>query len=356
MEKRITRWTAFAVFLLMMISAAAVRDGKLLGHDLAPAQSAAAPQQNDTVAVAADGSVTVSTAPLAKDVNGFGGPVPVRIHIDKDGKVTRIEALPNAETPDFFSRASALFRQWEGKTVADAAALHVDAVSGATFSSKAIITNVQRGLAYASAQTSEAEPDMDVSASAVAALVVALLGAVVPLFLHNRRWHTVQLLLNVGVLGLWTGTFVSYSLLLNVFANGISLSALATMAAPAVMLVTAFVYPLFGRGGHYCAHICPFGSAQELAGRLRRRKPVMSPRLIRSLTTLRNVLWGVLMVLMLTGIWSAWMDYELFTAFLVGSASVGVLVAAVAVLVISVIVPRPYCRFVCPTGALMKLD
>ncbi len=356
MGKRTTRWAAFAVFLLMMVSAAAVRDGKLLGHDLAPVRSVAAPQHNDTLAVAADGSVTVSTAPLAKDVNGFGGPVPLRIHIGKDGKIERIEALPNAETPDFFSRASALFRQWEGKTVADAAALHVDAVSGATFSSRAIVTNVQRGLAYASAQTSAGEPDIEVSLPSVAALFVALLGAVVPLFFRSRRWHTVQLLLNVGVLGLWTGTFVSCSLLLNVFANGISLPAVATMAAPAVMLVTAFVYPLFGRGGHYCAHVCPFGSAQELAGRLCRRKPVMPQRLVRALTTLRNVLWGVLMVLMLTGIWSAWMDYELFTAFLVGSASVGVLVAAVAVLVISVFVPRPYCRFVCPTGALMKLD
>ncbi len=356
MGKRTTRWAAFAVFLLMMVSAAAVRDGKLLGHDLAPVRSVAAPQHNDTLAVAADGSVTVSTAPLAKDVNGFGGPVPLRIHIGKDGKIERIEALPNAETPDFFSRASALFRQWEGKTVADAAALHVDAVSGATFSSRAIVTNVQRGLAYASAQTSAGEPDIEVSLPSVAALFVALLGAVVPLFFRSRRWHTVQLLLNVGVLGLWTGTFVSYSLLLNVFANGISLPAVATMAAPAVMLVTAFVYPLFGRGGHYCAHVCPFGSAQELAGRLCRRKPVMPQRLVRALTTLRNVLWGVLMALMLTGIWSAWMDYELFTAFLVGSASVGVLVAAVAVLVISVFVPRPYCRFVCPTGALMKLD
>ena len=356
MEKRITRWAAFAVFLLMMISAAAVRDAKLFGHDLGAAPVSAAPQANDTVAVAADGSVTVSTAPLAKDVNGFGGPVPLRIHISKDGKVERIEALPNSETPDFFSRASALFRQWEGKTVADAAALQVDGVSGATFSSKAIITNVQRGLAYASAQTATQEPDIEISASAIAALVVVLLGAVVPLFLHNRRWHIVQLLLNVGVLGLWTGTFVSYSLLLNVLANGISLPALATMAAPVVMLVTAFVYPLFGRSGHYCAHICPFGSAQELAGRLRRRKPKMSPRLVHALNTCRNLLWGVLMVLMLTGIWSAWMDYELFTAFLVGSASVGVLVAAVVVLLISVFVPRPYCRFVCPTGALMKLD
>lgn len=68
----------------------------------------------------------------------------------------------------------------------------------------------------------------------------------------------------------------------------------------------------------------------------------------------RNVLWGVLMVLMLTATWTAWMDYELFTAFLYTSASVWVIVLAVLFLVLSVWVPRPYCRFVCPTGSLLR--
>jgi len=114
------------------------------------------------------------------------------------------------------------------------------------------------------------------------------------------------------------------------------------------------VYPLAGKHGYYCAHICPFGSAQELAGMLKRRKPRMSPRLSRALNTLRKVLWVVLMALMLTGTWTAWMDYELFTAFLFTSAPIAVTVVAVLFLVLSVWVPRPYCRFVCPTGTLIR--
>lgn len=186
------------------------------------------------------------------------------------------------------------------------------------------------------------------------ALIVVLLGAVVPLFYNNRRLHLVQLAVNVVVLGLWTGTFVSYTLFLRIFAGGVSLSAIGALAAPLLMLIVALIYPLAGRSGHYCANICPFGSAQELAGKLSRRKLRITPRVLKLLSVLRNLLWGVLMALLLTGTCTAWIDYELFTAFLYSSASVWVMVLAALFLVLSVWVPRPYCRFVCPTGALIK--
>ena len=68
----------------------------------------------------------------------------------------------------------------------------------------------------------------------------------------------------------------------------------------------------------------------------------------------RKILFGVLMFLTLTGIFSAWTDYELFTAFIWQSASVVVIIIAILFVVLSVFVPRPYCRFVCPTGTVFK--
>ena len=283
-----------------------------------------------------------------------------------------IEAEPNAETPDFFNQAKSLLTRWQGKTVdvAMAETDKVDAVSGATFSSNAIIANMQRGLAYANRHTAQSKAATDASGAilegsgsssasgwtigGIAALIVALLGAIVPLFYKSRRWHTVQLVLNVVVLGLWTGTFVSFTLLMRLFSGGLSLAALATLAAPLLMVVVALFYPLAGKPGHYCAHVCPFGSAQELAGKLTRRKLRVPVRLNKALNMFRTVLWAVLMVLLLTGTWVAWIDYELFTAFLYSSASVWVVVLAVLFLVLSVWVPRPYCRYVCPTGTLLR--
>ena len=367
----LTTLLSLVVVVLIISAAAIVRDGKIFGFDLryVPTKSAAVAADNDTLSVMPDGAIVVNTRLLAKDVQGYGGPVPLRIHVSKSGVVDSIVAEPNAETPDFFNHASTLFGQWQGKTVDEAAAMEVDAVTGATFSSRAIIANVQRGLAYAKQHAAlgnasdvvgSAEAS-GVSASSkgwtlggIAALIVVLMGAVVPLFVKNRRWHYVQLALNVVVLGLWTGTFVSYTLLMRLFSGGVSLAIFGTLAAPLVMVLVAMLYPLAGRPGHYCAHICPFGSAQELAGKLTRRKPRISPRLNRALNMFRNVLWGVLMVLMLTATWTAWMDYELFTAFLYTSASAWVIALAVLFLVLSVWVPRPYCRFVCPTGSLLR--
>ena len=404
------RLLSLVVVVLILAAAAILRDGRILGHDLREAHEAKA-LKNDTLEVTPDGAFVVNTKPLAKDVQGYGGPVPLKIHI-KDGRVAAVEAEPNAESPDFFNRAKELLNHWQGKSVDEALAEEVDAVSGATFSSKAIIANMQRGLAYAKqhgqwgedgsvgALETSAPPivgsedgsvgalgtsappivggedgsvgalgtsappivgsvsnsvgALETSALPIVALVVVLLGAVVPLFYNNRRLHLVQLAVNVVVLGLWTGTFVSYTLFLRIFAGGVSLSAIGAFAAPLLMLIVALIYPLAGRSGHYCANICPFGSAQELAGKLSRRKLRITPRVLKLLSVLRNLLWGVLMALLLTGTCTAWIDYELFTAFLYSSASVWVTVLAALFLVLSVWVPRPYCRFVCPTGALVK--
>ena len=383
------RLLSLVVVVLILAAAAILRDGRILGHDLREAHEAKA-LKNDTLEVTPDGAFVVSTKPLAKDVQGYGGPVPLKIHI-KDGRVAAVEAEPNAESPDFFNRAKELLNHWQNKSVDEALAEEVDAVSGATFSSRAIIANMQRGLAYAKQHgqwgedgsvgalgTSASPIDggsagalgtsashivgsedgsvgaLETGASPIVALVVVLLGAVVPLFYNNRRLHLVQLAVNVVVLGLWTGTFVSYTLFLRIFAGGVSLSTIGALAAPLLMLIVALIYPLAGRSGHYCANICPFGSAQELAGKFSRRKLRITPRVLKLLSVLRNLLWGVLMALLLTGTCTAWIDYELFTAFLYSSASVWVIVLAALFLVLSVWVPRPYCRFVCPTGALVK--
>ena len=385
----VARLLSLVVVVLILAAAAILRDGRILGHNLREAHEAKA-LKNDTLEVTPDGAFVVNTKPLAKDVQGYGGPVPLKIHI-KDGRVAAVEAEPNAESPDFFNRAKELLNHWQNKSVDEALAEEVDAVSGATFSSRAIIANMQRGLAYAKqhgqwgedgsvgALGTSASPieggsagalgtsappivgsvsnsvgALETSAPPIVALIVVLLGAVVPLLYNNRRLHLVQLAVNVVVLGLWTGTFVSYTLFLRVFSGGVSLSAIGAFAAPMLMLIVALIYPLAGRSGHYCANVCPFGSAQELAGKLSRRKLRITPRVLKLLSVLRNLLWGVLMALLLTGTCTAWIDYELFTAFLYSSASVWVTVLAALFLVLSVWVPRPYCRFVCPTGALIK--
>ena len=131
------RLLSLVVVMLVLSAAAILRDGRIFGHDLRQTHAAvvSVAQGSDTLSVQPDGTFVVNTRVLAKDVQGYGGPVPLKIHIDKDGRLTAIEAEPNAESPSFFDRAKELFSRWQGKTIDEAMAEDVDAVSGATFSS-----------------------------------------------------------------------------------------------------------------------------------------------------------------------------------------------------------------------------
>ena len=95
-----------------------------------------------------NGMTVINTTTLGKDVQGYLGTTPLKIHIEKN-KVVKIEALKNQETPKYFLKVKkALLDKWNGLKVKDAKALKVDAVTGATYSSEAVIENVKLGLDY----------------------------------------------------------------------------------------------------------------------------------------------------------------------------------------------------------------
>ena len=118
----------------------------------------------------------------------------------------------------------------------------VDAVSGATFSSKAIIANVRAAAQYA-AQTKQEQPNNNTfewTWQYIAGLIVVLMGAIIPLFYKNKWMRRIQFVLNIVVLGLWCGTFISYSLIVSFLSHGTNW---AISAVPLIMLITAFIYP-----------------------------------------------------------------------------------------------------------------
>ena len=96
----------------------------------------------------ADGTVTINTTTLKADEGCFG-PTPLLIHLDAQERVSKIEALPNGETPSYWSLVmEKLSTVWNGLPATEAASLEVDAVTGATYSSEGLISNVRSGLTY----------------------------------------------------------------------------------------------------------------------------------------------------------------------------------------------------------------
>lgn len=348
----INRYVAFIGCLLLMIVVPIAHSHKLFGHSTGGDEKV----PESPIVYNSDGSYVVNTTTLAQGVMGYGGPTPLEIEVS-DGRVVKITPLENNETPEFFGaiRNSDMLESLDGLTLEEASTTPVDGVTGATFSSTAVIGNIRAGIEYAlkeeGAHVEAMQQNKELPVKFYFTLAIVLLGAVVPLFLRNRRYRTLQLLLNVGILGFWGGTFISYSLMVSYLTNGIT----SVLLIPTViMLLAAFVYPMFGKSNYYCLWMCPYGSLQELLGKCVSYKIPVSNLMARRLKIFRELLWFVLMWLLWTGLCFDWMGLEPFAAFFFGDASIAVLIIAGVFLVLSIFIPRPYCRWVCPTGTLFK--
>lgn len=339
----------FVVLLLLFVAAASVNKA-IWGHPVKYYfnSSELSLEKADSITMMDDGVIIIHTAVLSGTIPGYAGDVPLDMYI-KDEKIIDIKALSNEETPSFFKRASVLFDSWIGKTPAEALAVKVDAVSGATYSSDAIMSNVYAALACY--QKSEKPVNQTFPLKLWIALAVTLSACIIPLFVRNKWYHNVQLVVNIIVLGFWCGQFLDYALILKYISDGFIMP-VGIIAI--IMLTAAFVYPIFGHPQYYCIHICPYGSAQQLVGKIFHYKIKISLNILKFLDLFRKILWASLMLLLLLDCFTEWMDYELFQAFQFQSASWWIIGAAILFLILSTIVNRPYCRFVCPTGSLFK--
>ncbi len=95
-----------------------------------------------------DGVYVINTTEIGKDIEGYQATTPLKVYIKKD-KVEKIEFLKSQETPKYYVKVKkALLNKWDGMKVKDAKTQKVDAVTGATYSSEAVIENVRLALDY----------------------------------------------------------------------------------------------------------------------------------------------------------------------------------------------------------------
>ncbi len=297
--------------------------------------------------------VVINSSKFSESVYGYAGPIPMYIYLSQDSVIKNIEVLPNQETPRFLNNVinRGVVDQWIGKSISDLTTFQPDAVSGATLSSDAINKSITQSI-YGM-QSIVSENTIYLSWKNVAALFIIVLGVVMSFFAPKKKvYRLLQLILNTLVLGFWCGKFISLQIIIGWIANGINLTGSLVVF---VMLILAVVIPLFTKQRqYYCNWICPFGSAQELVGKLNKRKLNIPESVFKFLKFTRVIITALVFFLLWIGIATDIVDYEPFSAFLFQQAEIIVLVIAVLSLLTSLFVNRPYCRFVCPTGEVLS--
>ena len=186
----------------------------------------------------------------------------------------------------------------------------------------------------------------------LALLIVALsVASWLALKKRSRRWIYVVTLLSLLYFGFYRrgcvcpiGAIQNVTLALADAEYAIPLAVLGFFVAPLVFTL------LFGRA--FCAAVCPLGAVQELVV----AKPLKLPLWLQeSLGLLAYVYLAAAVLFAATGSTFLICQYDPFVAFFRVSGTMNMLVLGASFLVIGLFIGRPYCRFLCPYGALLRL-
>jgi len=310
----------------------------------------------------------VRTSPSADEILGYAGPSETLIALEPDGlRLRKITLRSTYDTAEYVSRIRDEEPDADGRTflskltqrdVREWAALdlrkaEVDTVAGATLTSYAIAKGIQTR--FADDQSGRQTGRVTLAAKLrTAALWCFVVGALVMTFtsLHGRPLiRRLWQLSLVGGLGLWLGQLVSLSLFAGWARHG-----LPWAQAPALLALAgiALLIPWATRRQAYCHHVCPHGAAQSLLGGLPRLHLNIPARWHAWLSRIPAVtLAGVFFAALLWPRWSLG-QVEPFDAWVLGVAVAVPAALAVIGLLAAVRVPMAYCKYGCPTGALLK--
>jgi len=273
----------------------------------------------------------ISTSPHADHIKGYAGATPLLIGIDLSGEIVGVHALDSKETPAFVKSvvSSGFLGSFEGVGWKKAAVLEVDTVTGATMTSDAMGRSIRHALSLA--EGADTPPRQGYGIDDVLILVLVLAALVVCLFPFRR--HQVLRLVILGISTVYLGFIRAEMLSMQVIAGWVKREGKA----------------------FYCYYICPFGGLQEFAGRLSPWNVRLSAGTFRLLRKFRYALLVLIAMLLLAGQGKDLTGFEPFTVFAFRSAGITVLVIAGVSLVLSLFVGRPWCTFLCPTGALLDI-
>jgi NosR/NirI family nitrous oxide reductase transcriptional regulator len=316
-------------------------------------------------------------SPAADNNVGYQGPTDVLIAVDKQFVVTGIAVGVSYDNEPYvgYVRQDEYFRKlFNGRDQSSLATIDgntVEGVSGATMTSQSVARSLQltaqtfvdeenaREAAEQKQRSASAESSNGVASGRgvislrdVSTIVMTLFGVVLGLtHLRGRRWLriTYQVVV-ICWLGLMNGDMVSQALLLGWAQSGIPWQNALGLS---LLTVAALLVPISTGRNVYCAQICPHGAVQQL---VRRRLPwqaKLSPRILAGLRYLPLLLIMWVMAIGLLHLPFSPVDIEPFDAWLWSIAGVATIVVAVSGLVASLFVPMAYCRFGCPTGAVL---
>ena len=306
------------------------------------------------------------TSPYSDQIIGYQGPVDTLLAFDQNSSLqgmrirSSFENQPYADYPNDDAYFESLFT---GKTIAELADMNlteeeVEGVSGATMTSIAMAEGIVKTAGDWDRESvsvkDSAKPLIYWKARDYGSLGVILFAGFVAFTRRGKTKFfriTLQILL-VCYLGLVNGDILSQALFAGWAQNGIPWQRAPILA---LLSLAALIIPMATGKSFYCHQLCPHGAAQQWMRKLK-KKPIHIPR------ALDNILKCVPVALLFFVVFLAFSSsthtvaiLEPFDAYVWEVAGAITIAIALISLLVSAFVPMAYCRYGCPTGAMLKL-
>ena len=297
--------------------------------------------------------------------NGYGGPMKVVVAVDPQGYLIAYSVIAHNETASYFNKlaGSELFSFFLEKSVSDKfiAGHGLDAVSGATVSTNAFVTAVNTANRAIAEKILGLELPGDpvrrvkfgvVEIFLLLYVAIGFIGNLKSVkFPHSVRW--VILISSVVIIG-----FVYNRPLTLAKVN------LLILGEWPQWRMNLYWYILMGgillgltinNKNPYCPWFCPFGAVQECLGKIGVQTPILTKGHLTFLKWNRRALFWVAILLASVFHNPSLSSYEIFGALFDFLGSPYQHITLVIVIISSLFLYRPWCRFLCPIRSVEEV-
>jgi len=303
------------------------------------------------------------TSPHADHMIGYQGPSDLLIVMDAEERITHLElrgTFDNAPYVKLMLEDEYFFNTFVGFDLheisqVDMVEFGIDGVTGAT---KTSIT-VAEGLIEAARELIQLrepappKPLIDLAFRDVGTMAVVLAGLLIAFTrLKGKRWLRIGFQLVLAIyLGFINADMLSQALLVGWAQNGV-----AWRVAPGLVFLTAaaLIAPIFTGRQVYCTHLCPYGAVQDWLGRRLPKQIAIRGKWDQLLGALPTILLAWVLIVAMGHLSFSLVGLEPFDAFVFRIAGWVTIAVAIVGLIAALFIPRAYCRYGCPTGAMLK--
>ncbi|MBA2117166.1 FMN-binding protein [Bremerella alba] len=307
------------------------------------------------------------TSPQADQYIGYQGPSDVLVVMDTEETLKAVALRESYDNDPYvrYVREDWAFPEYlagydlDQLAKFDIQAAEIEGVSGATMTSQSatqavgIAADAYRREMQAEQKPALAQVPITFSWRDIATLgVIAAALAIAFTNLRGKKWVQFGFgFIVIAYLGFFAGDILSMALLVGWASHPVPWQKCIGLFAVAI---AAFAVPLFSKRQVYCNHLCPHGAAQMMILRFSKWHWKIPKKLRLLLSAVPAVLLaiGILIAFsMVDGNLAALEPFDAYVPTISGWASLSI---AIGGLIFSAFVPMGFCRYACPTGAVIS--